>query len=280
MQARRLRVGDVALSVAEATPASGSGRPLMLVHGYGGAKEDFTEWLDPLAERGWHAVAPDLRGHGESDKPDDEAAYGFDVFAADVVGLAAALGWEQFALLGHSMGGMIAQLVVLERPALVDALILMDTTHGPVDWLDPDLLTLAATVLRERGVAAYVELADAMADDDPLASAAHLRLLRERAGYREFCRRKGLAAAAAMRLAMMPALTSQADRLERLVRLRIPTLVVVGEQDYDFVAPSERMAKTVPGARLAIVPDAGHSPQFEQPDAWWDAITSFLDGVD
>ena len=64
--------GTEVLAVAE---AGVGGRPLVLVHGFTGAKEDFTEWLDPLAELGWHAVALDQRGHGESHKPHDEAAY-------------------------------------------------------------------------------------------------------------------------------------------------------------------------------------------------------------
>ena len=55
--------------------------------------------------------------------------------------------------------------------------------------------------------------------------------------------------------------------------------MLVGEQDAPFIAPSERMAKAIDGARLVVIPDAGHSPQFENPDAWWDALTSFLDEV-
>ena len=55
--------GPVSLAVAE---AGAGGRSLLLLHGFTGAKEDFTEWLDPLAELGWHVVAPDQRGHGES----------------------------------------------------------------------------------------------------------------------------------------------------------------------------------------------------------------------
>ena len=61
MQIRTLSVGPVDLAIAE---AGDGGRPLLLLHGFTGAKEDFTEWLDPLAALGWHGVAPDHRGHG------------------------------------------------------------------------------------------------------------------------------------------------------------------------------------------------------------------------
>jgi pimeloyl-ACP methyl ester carboxylesterase len=272
---RAVRVGDVELVVAE---AGTGGRPLLLVHGFGGAKEDFVELLPAFADRGWHAVAPDLRGHGDSDQPDDEAAYGWDIFVADVVGLAAALGWDHpWVLLGHSMGGMVAQELVLAHPDLVGALILMDTTHGPLEWLDADMLTMAAGVIRELGTAGYVELTNRLRDTDPLTTPAFLRLLAERPGYAEFCDRKALATAAAVRLAMMPRFIDQPDRLERLAGLDLPTLVVAGEQDVGFLEHCQRLAGTIPGAELVVIPDAGHSPQFENPDAWWAAVTGFLD---
>src|SRR5215470_20436004 len=93
---RLVDLGDVQLSVAEA----GAGqRPLLLVHGFTGAKEDFTGWLDRLADLGWHAVAPDLRGHGASSKPAAESAYSFESMGDDLLRLADALGWDRFVLL-------------------------------------------------------------------------------------------------------------------------------------------------------------------------------------
>ena len=90
MPAHRVPIGPVSLAVLE---EGAGGRPLLLVHGHGGAKEDFADALPGLGAAGWHAVAPDLRGAGESDKPADEAAYRFDELAADVHRLADALGW-------------------------------------------------------------------------------------------------------------------------------------------------------------------------------------------
>ena len=71
-----MRVGKIDLEVAQ---AGEGGRPFLLVHGFTGAKEDFTYWLDPLAQRGWHAVAPDLRGHGGSAHPEKENDYSFAI---------------------------------------------------------------------------------------------------------------------------------------------------------------------------------------------------------
>ncbi|MCU1460694.1 MAG: putative hydrolase or acyltransferase of alpha/beta superfamily [Acidimicrobiales bacterium] len=274
MRLRALDLGAVTLSVAE----SGSGGwPLLLVHGFGGAKEDFTDFLDDLAALGWHAVAPDLRGHGDSDKPDVEDAYSFEIFAADLLALADALDWDRFVVLGHSMGGMSVLHLVLDHPERVAALILMDTSPAAPDDVDPALAELAVAVLREHGVQAFHELTKQLAD--PLSSPAYQRLLRERPDYQEFCDRKALGASGAMRISMYPRFVNQPDRLSQLAGIAVPTLVVVGEQDDAFIKHADRMAATIPGARLAVIPDAGHSPQFENTAAWWAALTSFLEGL-
>ena len=62
----------------------------------------------------------------------------------------------------------------------------------------------------------------------------------------------------------------------RLHAITCPTLVMVGETDAPFRGPSQAMADAIPHAELVVIPDAGHSPQFEAPDAWIDALQSFL----
>ncbi len=267
----RLRIAEAGLG----------GRPLMLVHGFTGGRVDFTDWLGPLADRGWHAVAPDLRGHGESDAPTDERSYSLDIFAADVLALLDALDWPRTTLLGHSMGGMVAQIVALDRPERLDGLVLMDTGHGRVRGVDPALAELAAAVAREQGMAALMK-AQSELDEAPLATPAHEHLLATRPGYAEFNDAKGLAASAVMYAAMATSLVAESanpDRLDRLRGIDLPTLVVVGEQDKAFLASSQRMADTIPGAHLEILAGGGHSPQFEAPDAWWRALTTFLDAL-
>lgn len=276
---RRLTIatadGDAHLAVAE---AGEGGRPLLLVHGFTGAKEDFTDWLDPLAERGWHAVAADQRGHGGSHQPVDESAYAFDAFATDLLGLLDALGWERCSLLGHSMGGMVAQTAVLQAAHRFEALVLMDTSHRGLR-ADAGLVELGVALARTEGMAAVMAAQDALGDDQPLGTGAHQRLLATRDGYREFGARKMLASSAAMYAAMLQAITdpSAVDRLPHLAQVTVPTLVVVGDEDAPFLKPSRRMAEVIPGAELAVVPAAGHSPQFENPDAWWGALSRFLD---
>src|ERR1700736_2823200 len=120
--------GTIELEVAESAPADGPGRPLLLTHGFCGAKEDFTGYLELLAVLGWHTVAPDLRGHGASSAPEGQTSYSLDVFSRDLQALADALGWSTFVLLGHSMGGMVAQVLALDAPQRLAGLVLMDTS--------------------------------------------------------------------------------------------------------------------------------------------------------
>ncbi len=267
--------GPVSLALAE---AGAGGRPLLLVHGFTGAKEDFTDWLDPLAERGWHAVAPDHRGHGASDQPEDEASYSFDAFATDLLGLLDALGWSTVVALGHSMGGMVVQTAALRAPERFEALVLMDTSHRGLR-ADPALIELGVAIARAEGIAAVMAAQDAMSADDPLGTPAHQRLLEARPGYKDFGARKMLASSPAMYAAMLQAITDATglDRLPELPSLTMPTLVLVGDQDAPFLKPSRRMAEAIPGAELVVIPDAGHSPQFENTEHWWKALTAFLD---
>lgn len=274
MRTRRIDVGDVTLEVAE---AGEGGRPFLLVHGFGGAKEDFAPYLDLLAALGWHAVSPDLRGHGASDKPDDEGAYSLKTFTADLITLADALGWETFTLLGHSMGGMVVQVLALDHADRLDGLVLMDTSHGVPQDVDPAIVDLGQQVVRQGGMPLLVEVTKQVVD--PISSPAHQRMVETRPGYGLWSDAKTLNAAAAMWLSMSGQLISQEDRIDQLADLDVPVLVVVGELDRPFLAQSQRMAEAIPGARLETIPNAGHSPQFENADHWWSVVSAFVSGL-
>ena len=276
MDLTSITVGGMELAVASA--GSGERGRVLLLHGFGGAKEDFTDWLDPLAAEGWQAIAYDQRGHGQSAHPDDEAAFSLQIFKDDLLALVGVLGWDRFVLLGHSMGGMVAQLVALSAPGRLSGLVLMDTSHGPIDGLDPEVVSMGQKVVREGGMTALL-VAQKAAGPGPLDSPAHERVVANREGYQEFCDRKALATSPEMWLALSAQIVDQADRLAELESLSMPVLVVVGEQDQGLLGPSRAMGAAIPGAQLAVVPDAGHSPQFEAPAAWWDAVRAFLGEV-
>jgi 3-oxoadipate enol-lactonase len=266
----RVRTDDgVDLAVVEA----GTGPPLLLVHGFGGAKEDFADHLAALGERA-RVVAFDHRGHGESGKPDVAAAYSLDRLAADTLAVADALGFESFRLLGHSMGGMVARRVLLAAPERVDAVVFMDTGAGPPPGLELEVVRVGAELaLSPGGMATLREILD---DAAVLGSEADRRLMEGRPGYREFGRRKWEALAPMMWATLAVEMVEQPDQLDALRALCCPALVIVGEQDETFLDASRTLAASIPGARLVEIRDAGHSPQFETPAAWLAALEGFL----
>ncbi|MCU1370702.1 MAG: putative hydrolase or acyltransferase of alpha/beta superfamily [Ilumatobacteraceae bacterium] len=264
-------VGPVRLEVIE---AGVGGRPLLLTHGFTGVKEDFGDWIDAFADEGWWVVAPDLRGHGDSDHPEREDLYSLALFAQDLLGLADELGWARFSLLGHSMGGMIAQEVALAAPDRIERLVLMDTNHGPVDGLDADTVAFGVEVLRTSGIAGLVEVLSQLPQQPKAPSDVRVRA--EREGYAEFADGKVHRCSPAMYAAMGVELTTRADRLAELAGLTMPVRVVVGAEDTGFLPASRRIADAIASADLVVIPDAAHCPQFENPEAWWQAVAPFL----
>jgi pimeloyl-ACP methyl ester carboxylesterase len=267
-------VGSVRLEVLE---AGEGGRPLLLTHGFTGAKEDFGDWVDAFAADGWWVIAPDLRGHGSSDQPEREDLYSLALFAQDLLGLADQLGWSRFSLLGHSMGGMIAQEMALAAPDRIERLVLMDTNHGPVPGLDPDTVAVGVDVLRTQGIAGLVDLLAVLPQEPKKPS--ELRIRAERDGYAEFADGKVHRCSPAMYAAMGVELTTRADRLADIAGLTMPVRVVVGAEDEGFLPASRRIADAIASADLVVIPDAAHCPQFENPQAWWDAVAPFLAGT-
>jgi pimeloyl-ACP methyl ester carboxylesterase len=259
-----------------AVEVAGEGPGLILVHGFGGAKEDFADHVPALA-RDHTVVIFDHRGHGGSDKPTDRAAYSIDRLASDILEVADACRLERFRLLGHSMGGMVGRQVPLRAPERVEALVMMDTSAGPIPGFDPGLMDMAADVAFTRGKAALKELLDMV---PVLETPAYKRMLLDRPGYQAFQDRKWDDLSEVMWGAMAVALAHQPDDLAALAEaVRVPMLIVVGSEDAPFVSASHAMADAIDGAQLVIVPNAGHSPQFENPQAWIDALSRFLASV-
>ena len=267
----RVTVDDgVGLATVVAGPPEAPG--LLLVHGFGGAKEDFADHVDALA-REHRVVTFDHRGHGESDAPEDPAAYSLDRLAVDTLAVARATGLEDLRLLGHSMGGMVARRVALAHPERLAALVLMGTSAGPPPGLDPDLAAFGAEIVRTDGMGELKRVQDEL---DPLGSPSYRRLLAERSGYREYAERNWASLSPVMWMQLAVEIVTQPDQLADVAGVELPTLVIVGDEDVTFFEPCRQLAATIPGAELAVIPTAGHSPQFENPPAWFATLDGFL----
>jgi pimeloyl-ACP methyl ester carboxylesterase len=275
VETRQLDVGGTQLALAEA--GVGASKHLLLLHGFAGAKEDFTEWLDRFAAEGWHAVAYDQRGHGASGHPRGEEQYSFQILTDDIQAVVDDLSWDRMVLFGHSMGGMVAQRYAIAFPERLQGLILMGTTHRRPDGIDAELVSLGREVVRAGGTSALLE-AQKDFGPGPLDTQAHRRLLAQRPGYDAFCDSKLLAASDDMWVALSAEMLSQPDRLPQLEKLEVPTLVIVGAFDETFLQQCGEISGAIPDADLAVIGLAGHCPQFEQPGEWWAVISGFLAG--
>lgn len=262
---RHVRAGLATIEAGE------GGVPLLLLHGFTGAKDDFAEHVGPLAAAGWHVVVPDLPGHGDS-HPDD-AEHGFEAYAQAVLAVADDLGWERFAVLGHSMGGVVAQHLAVAAPERLSHLVLMDTSPDRV-VVEAELVEMACTIVERDGLAALLEVQRALGG--PLETEIGRRVREQRPDWQERSDAKFLRCSPAMYVTMARALTTASDRRDRLARLDVPTLVLVGEHDELLRAPSVRLASAISGAELVVVPDAGHNPQIENPPVFFDVVTTFL----
>lgn len=268
---RQVRLPSTEISILE---AGRGGRPMMWLHGFAGGKEDYAGQFAGFARLGHHVVAPDLRGHGASAAPADEAAYGFATLATDVIELADELGWETFILVGHSMGGMVAQEVALSARDRVGALVLVDTSAGALPVERTPALA-AVELVRAAGTERLAVLMLA-SGSSPLESEPARRLSESEPGWVE----RGVAnlcnASDAMYAAMLTAMLDRPDRRPDLGSLGVATLVMVGDQDEPFLRPSEELAAAIPRARFVMVADSGHTPMQEAPRAWAEALADFL----
>lgn len=222
---------------------TGSGPALLLTHGFTGSSADFAKNVEALA-RTHTVITWDLRGHGRSDAPSDPAAYSVPLSIGDMAALLDRAGAERAVLAGHSLGGFLSLEFHLAQRARVAGMILIDTGPG---------------YRSDAPRADWNARAERIAQDFEAKGDA---------------RSLGLARAARGILAQ-----HDGRVLESLPGIAVPTLVVVGEHDEPFLGGARYMAGKIPGANLEVIPDAGHSPQAEQPEAFDRAVSRFLRSV-
>jgi len=259
----------------------GSGeRPFVLVHGFTGSSDDFREHLPALASLG-RTVVFDQRGHGGSTNTGEASSYTFAQLVADLHALLGALAIERCDLLGHSMGGMVALRFALAHPDRVASLVLMDTAARAPDRLLRAPMAAGGAIARQDGMTALAELLRARAREDPNRPPASRRLEAEMGEevFWERQRRRYAAMDPEAFASLGVLLADQEPVTHRLGEIRCPTRIIVGEQDVPFLGPSEELLRGIAGAVWTVVPDAAHSPQMENPGAWFAAIREHLSGV-
>jgi pimeloyl-ACP methyl ester carboxylesterase len=250
----------------------GSGQPVVLIPGLGYDGWMWHKMIPGLAER-LQVISIDNRGSGQSAKP--PGPYTAQMLAADVVGLLDAFDLPKAHIVGHSMGGFVAQALAIDYPDRVDRLVLSATNFGGPRHIPitPPAMAVLTDVSGDpverlrRGI--VVSTAPGFAErnpqliDDWLAYRVQHPI--DPAGYQA-------------QLAIGLGLLSEAAAFEnRLGGVAAPTLVLFGENDA-VVPPgnAELLAAKLPNARIEILPNAGHFFPFEAPEEANRAITRFL----
>ncbi|UCC77840.1 MAG: alpha/beta fold hydrolase, partial [Anaerolineales bacterium] len=233
----------------------------------------------------WHKVVPGLaehyqvitfdnRGAGDSDKPD--GPYTVPMMAADTAGLMDALNIREAAVMGHSLGGFIAQELVVTRPELVGELILGATTHGGPNVIPITPEALEILTNREGDPVELVKRGIAVACAAGFAE-RHPEVVQECMNYRfsnpvPVAQYQAQVAAGAS----MSALTEE-QVVERLGQIKMPVLILFGEQD-KVVPPGNAglLAQKIANSTVHLVPNAGHMYPLEAPQATVEIIHAFL----
>jgi pimeloyl-ACP methyl ester carboxylesterase len=237
----------------------GPGAPMLLIHGFSSNRQEAwkrTGWYAALAQRGQRLIALDLRGHGESGKPHDPAAYARETLLADIVGLLDHLGVEWANVFGYSMGARMALALALSAPERVGYLILGGVGER---LFDPPL--------PGDPMAVAMEAADPASISEPMLRS-----------FRQFADEQGedrLALAAFTR-----APTRTFDRHE-LFAVGAPTLVAAGARD-DLAGDPQGLADQIRAAKAISLVGCDHFnaiPHGLLKAAVFDFLDGYLEGV-
>ena len=236
----------------------GDGPPLLLTHGYSSTSAMWQGQIEALSKH-HQLVLWDMRGHGQSDYPDDASAYSEALTVADMAALLDEVGADSAIVGGLSLGGYMSLAFYRAHPQRVRALLIIDT--GPGFKKDD-----ARDAWNKRAF----ETGDRF-EHEGLAVLKSASRERSSVSHRDAA---GLARAARGMLTQRDARV-----IESLPDIKVPALVVVGAEDTPFLAASDYMAAKIPGAEKVVIPAAGHAVNIDQPQAFIDAVLPFLDRV-
>ena len=257
---------------------AGEGPPLLLLHALGESALDW-RWVLPDLARTHRVYAPDLPGFGDSAKP--TADYSPVFFEGFVATFLDALEVERAAVVGNSLGGLIALRLALSEPARTSALVLIDSAG---------LGREVSSALKSSTLPGYGEMLVTLSKT-PLGATQRtwLRLpllfaRPERVPPEWFEEQYRLAQLPGFSEAVVSALRAQVDPggqrevlVDRLPSLEIPTLVVWGESDRIFpVSQAREAVASLQKGSLELIPDCGHLPPVERPDRFVAALKRFL----
>ena len=233
----------------------GDGPPLLLTHGYSSTSAMWQGQVEALARR-YKLALWDMRGHGQSDYPEDPAAYSEALTVGDMAALLDEIGAKSAIVGGLSLGGYMSLAFYRAYPERVEALLIIDTGPG-----------FKKDEAREAWNKRALDTAERF-EREGLGVLKSASRERSTVSHRDAT---GLARAARGMLTQRDARV-----IELLPDIKVPSLIVVGADDTPFLAASDYMAGKIPGAKKVVIPSAGHAVNIDQPQAFIDAVLPFF----
>ncbi len=254
----KVKVNDIELYYE----SHGEGYPVVFLHGYVGTTNMWQPQV-PVLSQECRFIIYDARGHGESESPPSPDQYSADIVTEDLFQLLKTLGIEKAVVGGLSMGGYCSLRFYLHHPEMVTALILMDTGPGyrnPArreEWNRQN--EERASLLETQGIKAFAQGA-------PTYTSRERLLKLNPVGLANMARK----------------VVAQHDSrvIENLGEIKVPTLVLLGENDTPFLAGSQYMARAIPGAEYVVIPEAGHSANLDNVEVFNKTVLDFLRKLD
>jgi 3-oxoadipate enol-lactonase len=244
----------------------GDGPTVLMLHGVGGGHLAFAPQVETLASSGYRAVAWDMPGYGHSAPIEP---YNFKGLAQSCIALIESLKCGDVALLGHSMGGMVAQEVMARRPELVNKLILCATSPSfgkpEAQWQRNFIAQRTAPLDAGKTMAELAEvLVPQMVGPGSLPE-----------GVRLATHCMSQIPASTYRRALEAILSF--DRRAQLPQIQVPTLLLAGEHDRNAPpAMMKKMAEVIPRSTFLEMPGVGHLLNLEAPDEFDGLVLNFL----
>src|SRR3990172_9267876 len=223
---------------------SGDGPAVFLTHGYAAAGRMWEPQRKALNEAGYRLVYWDMRGHAETESPDDGALYSEALTIADMLGLMDMLDIEQSVVGGLSLGGFMSLAFQLAHPQRVRALLLCDTGPG----YRSDEARAKWNRMAEKSAVNFEEKGLEAAGRSPEVQAA-VKYHKSAAGLAHSAR--GMLAQVDSRV------------IDHLPEIDVPALIIVGGNDEPYHGASQYMQSKIPGSRLEMIPGAGHAANMD-----------------
>ncbi|MFC1989361.1 alpha/beta fold hydrolase [Chloroflexota bacterium] len=241
----------------------GTGFPVIFTHGFAGTTKSWDGQVSAFSKK-YRFVTYDIMGHGQTDAPDDLSKYTLDILVEGIYQLLRHLGIQKAVVGGLSLGGYLTIHFYNQHPDMTAAIILMDTGPGyrtpekAKDW--NQRCVECVKILETQGMKGFME--SEYSKDDYYTTPDVMTELNP----------KGLAN---VRQGVM----INPWGLDILPNIKVPALIICGDGDAPFLAATDYMAQKIPGAKKAIVANAGHGVNIDQPQVFESIVLDFLDNL-